>query len=139
MRRVIANVAVYLVLMCGVVHAANENAEKAAVAAAKSWLQLVDAGKYDESWREAAGYFKKAVTTAQWTQSMQAVREPLGKLVSREVKGARHMTSLPGAPDGEYVVIQFKTSYANKKSAIETVTPTLDKDGKWRGSGYYIK
>ena len=49
------------------------------------------------------------------------------------------MSSIPGAPDGEYVVIQFKTSFENKKSGIETVTPMLDKDGKWRVSGYYIK
>ncbi len=49
------------------------------------------------------------------------------------------MTSLPGAPDGEYVVISYETSFTNKKSAIETVTPMLDKDGKWRVSGYFIK
>jgi hypothetical protein len=24
-------------------------------------------------------------------------------------------------------------------SAVETITPTLDKDGSWRISGYYIK
>ena len=48
-------------------------------------------------------------------------------------------TSLPGAPDGQYVVIQFKSSFTNKKTTIETVTPMLDKDGKWRVSGYYIK
>ena len=47
--------------------------------------------------------------------------------------------SLPGAPDGEYVVLQFDTSFANKKEAVETVTPMLDKDGKWKVSGYYIK
>jgi hypothetical protein len=47
--------------------------------------------------------------------------------------------SLPGAPDGEYVVIQFATSFENKKSAIETVTPMLDSDGEWRVSGYFIK
>lgn len=49
------------------------------------------------------------------------------------------MTQLPGAPDGEYAVIQFETSFANKKSAIETVTPMKDPDGKWRVSGYFIK
>jgi hypothetical protein len=43
------------------------------------------------------------------------------------------------APDGEYVVIQFEASFENKKSAIETVTPMLDKDGNWRVSGYYVK
>jgi hypothetical protein len=49
------------------------------------------------------------------------------------------MTSLHGAPDGEYLVIQFETSFSNKKSAIETVTSMLEKDGNWRVSGHYIK
>ncbi len=49
------------------------------------------------------------------------------------------MTSLPGAPDGEYVVIQIQTSFENKKSAVETITPMLDKDGRWRVSGYQIR
>jgi hypothetical protein len=49
------------------------------------------------------------------------------------------MTSLPGAPDGEYVVIQFMSSFENKRFAIETVTPMKDKDAKWRVSGYYMR
>jgi Protein of unknown function (DUF4019) len=63
----------------------------------------------------------------------------MGKLVSRKVKSASYTTFLPGAPDGEYVVIEFNTSFGNKKSGIETVTPKMDKDGTWRVSGYYIK
>jgi hypothetical protein len=70
---------------------------------------------------------------------LQAVRKPLGKPISRQVKTKTYKTSLPGAPDGEYVVIQFETSFENKKSAIETVTPMMDKDGTWRVSGYFIK
>jgi hypothetical protein len=70
---------------------------------------------------------------------MKAARQPLGKLISRKMQTKSYKTSLPGAPDGEYVVIQFETSFENKKTAIETVTPMLDKDGKWRVSGYYIK
>ncbi len=69
---------------------------------------------------------------------MQAARKPLGKLFSRKVLTKVYKSSLPGAPDGEYVVVQFETSFENKKMAIETVTPMLDKDGKWRVSGYYI-
>ena len=70
---------------------------------------------------------------------MQAARKPLGKLILRKVQTKIYKTALPGAPDGEYVVIQFETSFENKKTAIETVTPMMDKDGKWRVSGYYIK
>jgi len=113
--------------------------EKAAVSAAKKWLSKVDEGKYAESWKEAAEYFKNAVTKEQWEQSLQAVRKPLGKLVSREVKKQSYQRSLPGAPDGEYVVIQFQTVFENKKSAVETVTPMIDKDGSWRVSGYFVK
>lgn len=113
--------------------------EELAVAAAKSWLVMVDQGQYAESWKEAAGYFKSAVSQEQWGQMLPTVRKPLGKLVSRSMKTATYTTALPGAPDGEYVVIQFETSFENKKSAIETVTPMLDKDGKWRVSGYFIK
>jgi hypothetical protein len=46
---------------------------------------------------------------------------------------------LPGAPDGQYVIIQFETSFENKQNAVETVTPMLDTDSQWRISGYYIK
>ena len=64
---------------------------------------------------------------------------PLGELISRTIKNSTYTTSLPGAPDGEYVVIQFSTSFAKKMQIIETVTPMLEKDGVWRVSGYYIK
>lgn len=120
-------------------HAAEMQKENAATAAAEKWLALVDEGKYAESWNEAAEYFRKAVTQAQWSQAVQAVRPPLGKLVSRKVKSTAYETSLPGAPDGEYVIIQFETVFEKKAAAIETVTPMLGSDGKWRVSGYFVK
>ena len=116
-----------------------EDKEVKAASAAKAWLALVDEGKYNDSWMTAALYFKKAITKQKWEQSLTAVREALGKLISRKIKSKLYTKSLPGAPDGEYVVIQFSTPFENKVSAIETVTPMLDKDGQWRVSGYYIK
>ncbi len=118
---------------------ANEIAEKKAVEASDTWLTLIDNGQYSESWKTAADFFKNAVNQEQWNQSLNALRKPLGKVIKRDVKSKQYTTSLPGAPDGEYVVIQYETVFENKKSSIETVTPMLDKDGKWRVSGYYIK
>jgi hypothetical protein len=106
---------------------------------AEQWLALVDAGKFAESWENAAGYFKGAVSREEWSHSLDAIRKPLGALISRKLIAAKYTKSLPGAPDGEYVVLQFATSFANKKEAVETVTPMLDKDGQWRVCGYYIK
>jgi hypothetical protein len=118
---------------------ADEKREKAAVQAAGDWLKLVDGNSYGESWKTASSLFKNAVSMEQWHQSMKAFRKPLGKVLRRELKSRKYMLSLPGAPDGEYVVIQYESSFEHKRSAIETITPMLDSDGKWRVSGYYIK
>lgn len=132
-------VCIAVVLLVGISCAANQDKEKAAVQAAQKWLTLVDEGNFPVSWQEAAGYFKNAVRQEQWEQMLQSVRTPLGKVLSRKLKNKSYQTTLPGAPDGQYVVIQFETSFQNKRSAVETVTPTLDQDGQWRVSGYYIR
>ena len=138
-RRIVCFVVIGLILGTTTVMADISDREKAAIASAEKWLGIVDEGKYIESWKKSSEYFKQAIKQDQWEPAVQAVREPLGKLVSRKVKSASYTTSLPGAPDGQYVVIQFNTSFENKKSGIETVTPKMDKDGVWRVSGYYIK
>ena len=118
---------------------AQQKPEQLAQQSSDSWLALVDSGKYADSWQEAASLFKGHVTQDQWTKMVGPVREPLGKVVSRKLKSAQYTKTLPGAPDGEYVVIQYDTSFEHKQAAVETITPMLDKDGKWRVSGYLIK
>ena len=117
----------------------EQTKEDIAIQAAEDWLATVDALGYGKSWDMAASFFKNALPKEQWTKSMNAFRKPLGTLINRKLKSKKYMTNLPGAPDGEYVVIQFETSFENKKKAIETVTPMLDSDGQWKVSGYYIK
>lgn len=106
---------------------------------AKAWLTLVDEGKYGQSWEAAAALFKNAVMKVNWEQAAQSARGPLGALKSRTLKSATFARSLPGAPAGEYVVIQFDAQFANKPAAVETVTPMREKDGSWKVSGYFIK
>ena len=118
---------------------AQQKAEQLAQQSSDAWLVLVDSGKYADSWQEASQLFKAAVTKEQWQSALRGSRDPLGKLLSRKVKSATYTKTLPGAPDGEYVVIQYESSFEHKQSAVETITPTLDKDGKWRVSGYFIK
>jgi hypothetical protein len=130
-----------MVLVLGVIQVGNADGQsrQKAVEAAKKWLALVDRGEYGKSWETAAGYFKAAAGKKHWEQTGAAVRSPLGKVIIRKLKSRQYVTSLPGAPDGEYVVIQFETSFEKKKSSVETVTPMKEEDGTWRVSGYYIK
>ena len=112
---------------------------EAAQKAAQSWLALVDKGDYGATWDQSAEMFKAALSKQQWEKALSSSRGQFGKVLSRKLKSATFTTTLPGAPDGQYVVIQYETSFENKKSAVETITPQLAKDGQWRVSGYYIR
>ena len=112
---------------------------KAAVAAAQKWLTGIDNNHYGESWTDAADAFHDAITQDKWVAALESVRKPLGSLVSRQFKSAQLVTNPPGAPDGQYVVIQFDTTFANKESGVETVTMGPLQNGQWKASGYYIK
>ncbi len=138
-KNVIISIMMVVFCLTTTVMAADQDKEQAAVKVSEVWIALVDEGKYADSWSEAAELFKSLVTKEQWEQSIKVVREPLGKIVTRNVKSAQYMTAMPGVPDGEFVVIQFETSFENKKEAIETITPMMDKDGIWRVAGYFIK
>lgn len=131
-----------LLLTCaiGILTTTAEADEKtdAAVTAAKEWLALVDAKEYKKSWQEAAPFFMESVKEKQWEGMISSVRDPLGKTESRELLGTQFATTLPGAPEGEYIVIQFKTNFADKPDSVETITP-MKAEGVWRVSGYFIK
>ena len=125
-----------ILLAVSVVHAGEK--EEAAESAALDWLSYVDGGEYVTSWSHAGAAFKKQLTPQAWEDAVSAARTPLGALRGRGLKGARYATSLPGAPDGEYVVLQFDASFANKATGVETVTAVLE-GGVWRVVGYFIR
>jgi uncharacterized protein DUF4019 len=128
----------YLALNPGIVFA-DQATEKPIIAAAQSWLGEIDSGNYVNSWKRASSYFQGAVSEKNWTDALTGARRPLGKLLARKLAKTQSATSLPGAPDGNYLVMQFDTSFENKKSAVELVTFVREKDGSWRAAGYYIK
>lgn len=127
-----------LTLCCLPVFAQSE-ATEAAQKSAESWLALVDAGKYGESWDEAGTAFKSQLSRQQWEAALKKVHAQLGKTQSRQLKNAKYTTELPNAPNGEYVIIQYAASVEKLGSAIETVTPMKEEDGSWRVSGYHIR
>jgi len=106
----------------------------AAVTAAESWPL-----KYRESWQAAAPLFQRAVSAEVWSTAMARARTPFGKLTSRRFRSATYASSLPGAPDGNYVVVQFDAAFEKNAQAVETVTPVQSDDGTWKVSGYFIK
>lgn len=111
----------------------------AANGAALDFLALLDAGKFGDSWSQGAVLMRGAVPQDQWSGVVGSMRKPLGEVRSRKLLASTHTRSLPGAPDGDYVVVQYQTEFANKAGAVETVTPMREPDGSWKVAGYFLK
>ena len=117
----------------------NRLSEKETVVLAERWLAGIDAGNYGQSWQDAAKFFQSAITEGAWVAALEGVRKPLGAVKSRKIRAVNKANSLPGAPDGEYFIIQFDTVFAAKAEAVETVTFKLEEDGVWKAAGYFVR
>ena len=107
--------------------------------AATRWLAVVDAGDYPLSWRTAANLLQSSVTQPQWESALQTSRLPLGSVKSRTLKAASYSRTVPFAPDGDYVLMEYETRFEFKPLATETLTTMKDRDNTWKVAGYFIK
>jgi Protein of unknown function (DUF4019) len=103
--------------------------------AVKLWLAEIDSGKYQQSYDEGCAALHNKVTKDQWLTVMNAIRAPLGTLVSR--KEASHVDKPDGVEglQGECMVFTYNTSFSKVDSSIEIVVLKKE-DGVWKGAGY---
>ena len=112
--------------------------EAKSIPAASEWVILIDQANWTESWRSSGDLFRAQISQDQWAAAVEPVREPLGAMTSRSFKTATSINSLPGAPSGEYEVVEFATNFANRAGATETVI-SVREDSGWRVVGYFIR
>jgi hypothetical protein len=116
----------------------NEAIEAASLAA-EQWLPLVDAGDRAGSWLATSTLFRRLVDEAQWSDSLAKVEAIFGRAEERGLWTSRYTTTVPGAPDGDYVLLEYNARFARKQEAVETVAVMRDDDAAWRVSGYFVR
>lgn len=107
------------------------NLRDSAIAADK-WLKLLDNGDYGSSWDAGAVTFKFTISKSEWTKAMQKLRQPLGSVQSRTLLEQRTAENPKGLPAGHYMVLFYKTAFANRPNGNELVTMVQESDGSWR-------
>jgi hypothetical protein len=112
--------------------------EQAAERQALGFLGYLDHGRYADSYAYTGMLIRAQLDRDAFAKQLEKARAGTGALVSRELIDASYTTTVPGAPDGQYVVLHYRTSFANRQEAEETLTLSLAK-GYWRVDGYYIK
>jgi Protein of unknown function (DUF4019) len=106
---------------------------------ARSWLELTDKGDALASWKAAGKQFQNAISADKWADSLKQVRPPLGAIVERTLLSTQFTRSFPGARDGDYALLVFRSNFAKKIDSRETVTLEHEADGTWRVIGYFIR
>ncbi|HEX4736236.1 MAG TPA: DUF4019 domain-containing protein [Allosphingosinicella sp.] len=109
-----------------------------AVVSAQQWVGLVDQGGYAESWDQAGALMKTHMGRDAWAAALEPARKPLGAVASRKLRSETPTKTLPGAPDGDYDVVQFDADFAGNRHMTETVFLAHEASG-WKVDGYYIK
>jgi len=103
------------------------------IAAALTWLALVDSQQWDASYAATGDSFRTRNTSAVWAKVSEDGRVPLGKVISRTPTSVETVH----APPAGYQLVKFETRFANRASARETVTLARE-DGQWKVVGYWI-
>lgn len=108
--------------------AAQEAPNAEVVDTARQFLALLDESRWDESYRATGEAFRKLNTAKVWADASEQGRAPLGAAVSRTFVSQEN---LPAPPNG-YLVVKFRTIFANKaEPTVETVSLERE-DGSWR-------
>ncbi len=103
------------------------------------WLALIDAGKSGFAWDEASKQLKSTVTRKQFISGMRDARKPFGKLESRSAVKFARSHELPGAPSGDYAIIEYEAKFTGGKRMAEQLVWTLEDEDTWRVAGYYYR
>jgi hypothetical protein len=118
---------------------AQDPRESTVGAAARDWLALIDKGDYDASWKAAGAKFRAAMSTQQWGTAVGGVRAPLGSVKQRSSVRTAFTREFQGVPEGDYALVNYRTSFEKRDDSDETVTLERESDGQWRVIGYFIR
>lgn len=108
-----------------------------AIAAAKAWLDVIDADKPDLAWSQAGAFFQSSITTKDWIERVDELHRKFGHVRARSFVSADAATEMPDAPSGRYWVLHFST-LGYRRGINETVTVQQLDDG-WKVAGFFAR
>jgi hypothetical protein len=112
--------------------------EQAAQRQALGFMGYLDQGRYADSYAYTGMPIRTQLDREAFAAEIAKTRNGTGALQGRELIDSAYTTSVPGAPDGQYVVLHYHANFAIRQDVVETVTLAFAK-GYWRVVGYYLK
>lgn len=116
----------------------DKNQTAAADIAALEFLQMVDDGKYADSWQIADPYLQKTIPLKDWEEKLAKIRETCGLLAERKLENVSFTAPAEELPDSKFIMLEYASQF-KLKEMNEIVTVVLGNDNRWRVVGYFIQ
>ena len=129
-----------ITLLCFIclVFSAQQAFAQDAQTAADSWLQLIDAKQYDQSWTASSQGLKNMFNQFAWGIRTQALKAPYGNLETRTLVNTESKSSIENLPAANYIVLTYNSKYSLEEVTEEVILKEAAPD-QWNVLLYNIK
>lgn len=105
------------------------------VEVATAWLQHLDRGELEKTWETASPQSRGIFSRKAWISTLRTARDGLRAVEGRELLEVEEIPTPPGAPDGEYARVTFRTRFQSR-SVTESVSLIRSDEEGWRVFGF---
>jgi hypothetical protein len=137
-REALAQMAAVSLLRLGRPLVVDRQSEAEATAVARAWLELVDHGQDAVSRMATEPALRKAIGVDDWRTALRAVRDPLGRCLSRSMVDRSVLEASGGPARRPWAVLRFEAEFEGRREVSETVAARLGEDGHWRVAAYFV-
>ena len=127
-----------IIILPQITNRPDKNKAEATALTAEEFLQMVDAGKYADSWQISDPYLQKTISQPDWVAKLSKMRETFGPIAKRELDKVSFTAPAEALPDSEFIMLEYVSQF-KLKEMNEIVTVILGEDNRWRVVGYFIQ
>ncbi|MBA3602398.1 MAG: DUF4019 domain-containing protein [Parachlamydiaceae bacterium] len=110
-----------------------DNSDKYAL----EWLAVVDKGDFGNAYDMTTKALQFTMPRNEWVVMIQAMKGSLGQVTERKVIDIRTAKDPKGAPQGDYMIFIYETTFSNGKKATEILS-LQEHIGVWRVYSYTL-
>jgi hypothetical protein len=104
---------------------------------AMEWLAIVDKGDFNTAYGMATKALQLTIPQNEWVTMMQVMKGSLGQVTERKVIDIRTAKDPAGAPQGDYMIFVYETTFSSGKKATEIIS-LQEYNGVWRVYSYTL-
>ncbi len=104
---------------------------------AQEWLAIVDKGDFSTAFDMSTKALQLTIPKNEWVMLMQTMKGSLGAVTERKIIDIRTAKDPKGAPEGDYMIFIFETTFASGKKATELMS-LQEYNGVWRIYSYTL-